>query len=105
MARRRDKTNMADRKKKPPKTPKTRSRRGFFDLVNALLTLFVVAVIVAGGLILYGVHSFYAPGPIKADTDFVVEKGANFDTDTTQSLVDAVQKALDDKAAAGEGSK
>jgi acyl carrier protein len=32
------------------------------------------------------------------------QQGANFDTDTTQSLVDAVQKALDDKAAAGEGS-
>ena len=36
---------------------------------------------------------------------FPDQQGANFDTDTTQSLVDAVQKALDDKAAAGEGSK
>ncbi|MES2311184.1 MAG: phosphopantetheine-binding protein [Pseudomonadota bacterium] len=35
---------------------------------------------------------------------FPDQQGANFDTDTTQSLVDAVQKALDDKAAAGEGS-
>ncbi len=35
---------------------------------------------------------------------FPDQQGANFDTDTTQSLVDAVQKALDDKAATGEGS-
>lgn len=35
---------------------------------------------------------------------FPDQQGANFDTDTTQSLVDAVQKALDEKAAAGEGS-
>jgi len=37
--------------------------------------------------------------------NFPDQQGANFDTDTTQSLVDAVQKALDEKAAAGEGSK
>ncbi|EIM01934.1 phosphopantetheine-binding protein [Rhodanobacter thiooxydans] len=37
--------------------------------------------------------------------NFPDQQGANFDTDTAQSLVDAVQKALDDKAAAGEGSK
>jgi acyl carrier protein len=37
--------------------------------------------------------------------NFPDQQGANFDTDTVQSLVDAVQKALDEKAAAGEGSK
>jgi acyl carrier protein len=37
--------------------------------------------------------------------NFPDQQGANFDTDTTQSLVDAVQKALDEKAATGEGSK
>ena len=36
---------------------------------------------------------------------FPDQQGANFDSDTVQSLVDAVKKALDDKAAAGEGSK
>ena len=36
---------------------------------------------------------------------FPDQQGANFDTDTTQSLVDAVQTALDEKAAAGEGAK
>ncbi len=39
------------------------------------------------------------------DITFPDQQGANFDTDTAQSLVDAVQKALDGKAAAGEGSK
>ena len=36
---------------------------------------------------------------------FPDQQGANFDTDTAQSLVDAVQKALDEKAAADKGSK
>ena len=34
------------------------------------------------------------------DISFPDQQGANFDTDTAQSLVDAVQKALADKAAA-----
>ena len=38
------------------------------------------------------------------DITFPDQQGANFDTDTAQSLVDAVQKALDEKAATGEGS-
>jgi len=37
--------------------------------------------------------------------NFPDQQGANFDTDTVQSLIDAVQKALDEKAVAGEGSK
>lgn len=37
------------------------------------------------------------------DINFPDQQGANFDSDTAQSLVDAVQKALDEKAAAGEG--
>jgi UPF0755 protein len=71
---------MADRTKQPSKPPKTKPRRGLLDVVNALLTLFVVAALVVGGLVYYGVHSFYAAGPIKTDTDFVVDKGANLDT-------------------------
>ena len=39
------------------------------------------------------------------DISFPDQQGAKFDTDTAQSLVDAVQTALDAKAAAGEGSK
>lgn len=39
------------------------------------------------------------------DITFPDQDGANFDSDTAQSLVDAVQQGLDAKAAAGEGSK
>lgn len=38
------------------------------------------------------------------DITFPEQQGANFDSDTAQSLVDAVQTALDAKAAAAEGS-
>jgi acyl carrier protein len=37
------------------------------------------------------------------DITFPDQQGANFDSDTAQSLVDAVQTALDTKAASGEG--
>ena len=36
--------------------------------------------------------------------NFPDQQGANFDSDTVQSLVDAVQKGLDVKAAAGAGA-
>ena len=36
---------------------------------------------------------------------FPDQHGANFDSDTVQSLIDAVQKALDEKAIAGEEVK
>jgi acyl carrier protein len=39
------------------------------------------------------------------DITFPDQDGANFDSDTAQSLVDAVQQGLDAKGAAGEGSK
>ncbi|WP_426688065.1 phosphopantetheine-binding protein [Rhodanobacter ginsengiterrae] len=35
---------------------------------------------------------------------FPDQQGANFDSDTVQSLLDAVRKGLDDKAAASEGT-
>ena len=37
------------------------------------------------------------------DINFPDQQGADFDSDTAQSLLDAVQKALDDKAG-GEGN-
>jgi acyl carrier protein len=38
------------------------------------------------------------------DINFPDQQGANFDSDTAQSLVDAVRKALEQKAAGGEGN-
>jgi len=63
---------MADRKQQ-----RVKRRRGLVEVVNALLTLLVVGILVAGGLAFYGAHSFYAVGPAKQDTTFVVEKGDN----------------------------
>lgn len=78
---------MADRKQR-----RGRQRRGFVDLVNALLTLVVLGLLVIGGLFLYGVHGFYAAGPIRADTNFVIEKGNSLSTVAeqleTQGLID-----------------
>ena len=38
------------------------------------------------------------------DISFPEQQGANFDSDTAQSLVDAVQQALDARAAGGTGT-
>jgi len=79
---------MADRKQK-----RVKRRRGLVEVVNALLTLLVVAILVAGGLAFYGAHSFYAVGPAKQDTTFVVQKGNNLgavaDRLEQQGLVDS----------------
>lgn len=62
----------ADRKEK-----RTRRRRGgFIDILNGLLTLLVLGIVVIGGIFFYGANTFYAPGAVKTDTNFVVEKGA-----------------------------
>jgi UPF0755 protein len=66
---------MADRRQK-----RSKQRRGFMDVVNALLTLVVLGVLVVGGLILYGAHTFYAASPTSTDTIFTVEKGNNLAT-------------------------
>ena len=74
------------------KQQKVKPRNGFVELINALLTLLVLGLLVGGGLFLYGAHSFYAAGPIKADTTFTVQHGANLsavaDQLETQNLID-----------------
>lgn len=62
-----------------------RRRGGLLDIVNALLTLVVLALLAAVGLFLYGANRYYSPGAVKADTNFVVEKGASIRT-TAQRL-------------------
>ncbi|SFZ80872.1 UPF0755 protein [Devosia enhydra] len=55
---------------------KTRRRRsGFLDLVNAVLTLVVIGIIAAVGLMLFFAQQFYAPGPEREETAFTVERG------------------------------
>ena len=64
---------------------KRRRRGGLIDIVNALLTLLVLGILVGVGIFLYGANAFYAPGAVKADTSFTVERGASMGT-TAQRL-------------------
>ena len=41
-----------------------RSRNGFVDILNGLLTLLVLGLLVAGGVLLYGATQFYTEGPL-----------------------------------------
>ncbi len=69
------------------KRARRRRRGGFVDVVNALLTLVVFTLLAAVGLFLYGANQFYAPGAVKAETTFQVEKGTSINT-TAQLLED-----------------
>jgi UPF0755 protein len=67
------------------KRARRRRRGGFIDLVNAVLTLVVLGILVAVGVFLYGANQFYAPGAVKTETTFQVEKGTSLST-TAQLL-------------------
>jgi len=67
------------------RTRRRRRRSGFVDVVNALLTLVVLGLLAVVGLFLYGANRYYAPGAVKADTNFIVEKGSSLRT-TAQRL-------------------
>ena len=53
-----------------------RSSNGFLDILNGLLTLLVIGLLVAGGVVLYGVSQFYGDGPLEQETTFRVGEGA-----------------------------
>ena len=53
-----------------------RSSNGFLDILNGLLTLLVLGLLLAGGVVLYGASQFYGDGPLTADTTFRVEAGS-----------------------------
>ena len=67
------------------KRQKRRRRGGFIDVVNALLTIVVFGILGVVAIFLYGANQFYAPGAVKADTTFQVEKGTSLNT-TAQLL-------------------
>jgi hypothetical protein len=50
-----------------------RSGNGFVDILNGLLTLLVIGLLVAGGVVLYGASQFYGDGPLTQETTFRVE--------------------------------
>lgn len=64
---------MNDRK---TRRARRRSRNGFIDVLNAVLTLVVVGLLAVGGVILYGANSFYSNGAVPEGKTFVVERGA-----------------------------
>jgi UPF0755 protein len=64
---------------------KKRRGGGLLSVINALLTLLVLGILVVVGVFLYTANQFYAPGAVKAETNFVVEKGASIGT-TAQRL-------------------
>jgi UPF0755 protein len=57
-----------------------RRRSGLVSILNALLTLVVLALLAGVGVFLYGANQFYAPGAVTADTTFAVERGASMGT-------------------------
>lgn len=63
-----------DRKKR------RRGSNGFLDIINGLLTLVVLALIVAVGGFFWGASQFYAAGPAKEEATFFVEKGNGLST-------------------------
>ncbi|GLQ10060.1 aminodeoxychorismate lyase [Devosia yakushimensis] len=65
--------------------PRRRSSNGFIDILNGFLTLLVLGLLVAGGVLLYGASQFYGDGPAHEDTTFRVESGSGL-ASTAQRL-------------------
>ena len=63
---------MNDRKQRR----RRRSRNGFVDILNGLLSLLVLGLLLAGGIVLYGASQFYGDGPLTEETTFRVEAGS-----------------------------
>lgn len=70
--------NEALRPERVPQPPR-RSRKARSQVViflNFVMTVIVLATIAAAGLFYYGVKSFQEPGPLAANTNFIVRSGA-----------------------------
>lgn len=48
--------------------------------LNALLTLLILGILVAGGAVYWGITQFYANGPKTEETAFLIEKGSGFNS-------------------------
>jgi UPF0755 protein len=64
---------MNDRK---AKRSRPRRRNGFLEILNGLLSLLVIGLLVAGGLLVYGASQFYGDGPTREESLFRVETGS-----------------------------
>lgn len=63
---------MTDRK---ARRQRRRSSNGFVDILNGLLTLFIIGLVVVGGGLFYIVSQYYSAGPAREETTFRVESG------------------------------
>jgi UPF0755 protein len=70
---------MADRKPKRRRRPNS-----FVEIANALLGLLVLGLLVLGGLLYWGAQQFYGPGPVTADTTFIVERNSGLGSVATR---------------------
>ncbi|MCF4098088.1 endolytic transglycosylase MltG [Maritalea mediterranea] len=61
--------------KKVRKKPNT-----FVQVANAFMTLIILGIVIAGGLLYYGINQFNAAGPVKEETIFAVPQGAGVST-------------------------
>jgi UPF0755 protein len=61
-----------------------RSSNGFVDILNGLLTLLVIGLLVAGGLVVYGASQFYGDGPLTEEATFRVESGSGLASISTR---------------------
>ena len=59
------------------KRAKPRRRNGLIDLLNGVLSLFVIVILIVGGLFFFGLNRFYSAGNIPEDTTFLVEPGSS----------------------------
>jgi len=57
-----------------------RERNGFIEILNGVLSLFVLALLAVGGVLLYGAWSFYADSNIPEGQTFQVPRGAGLQT-------------------------
>src|SRR5690606_14129880 len=55
-------------------------RSGALAFLNALLTLIILGILVAGGALYWGITQYYADGPKTEETAFLVEKGTGFNS-------------------------
>ena len=55
-------------------------RSGALAFLNALMTLLILGILVAGGVLYWGITQYYADGPQTEETAFLVEKGTGFNS-------------------------
>lgn len=77
---------------KARKKRRGKRRNGLIDVINGLLSLLVLGLLVAGGLLLFGAQRFYADGPSGDPSIFLVERGTGLSTIAQKLEIDGLVK-------------